>query len=373
MKNLRRIYMALAIILIMIGLLLVFNASGYLAVKTGSSSHRLFNDQLVKAIGGMFVLIIASSLIPYRYYKKYSKHALIFVLFLLVITLVAAPKVNGASRWIDLGVFRLQPSELAKLALIIHLSNMLVSKGERVKSISNGLLYMLIWVLFVATLVFLQPNVSLSIIIVATSFVLLYVGGASAKHLISLAAPTFFLGGIFAMIFQHSRSRIIMFYNILVKGEVPSQVLQANIALGSGGLWGVGLGYSRQSDGFVPYAYGDFIFSILGEEFGFVGTVFVLLLYLALFFVGILIAKRVADRFAQLLVFGISFSILFGAFINAAVVLGLMPPTGITLPFISYGGTSLIVGCFSVGIVVNIAMENAKNQRANNLGVVTID
>ncbi len=367
MRNLIRLYIGLVLILIVIGLLVVFNASGYLAAKHNSPFHYYFNMHLIKVLIGLGLMIIAA-IVPYKYYRQWSKPALLATVFLLIVTILFATRVKGAVRWINLGLIRFQPSELAKLVLIIHLANMLVSKGEKVKSISQGLLYMIFWVVVIGGLVFLQPNVSLSIIIFITAFVLLYVGGASFKHLVSLSIPIFLFGGTFAMLFHHSRRRIIMFYESFAGGKPVPQVLQANIALGSGGAFGVGLGQSRQSDGFVPEAYGDFIFSILGEELGFVGSVLILFIYLALFVIGIIIAKRVADKFAQLLVFGISFGILLGAFVNAAVVTGVAPTTGITLPFISYGGTSLIIGCISVGIVVNIALQEAKLIEVKVLG-----
>ncbi|HSD62426.1 MAG TPA: FtsW/RodA/SpoVE family cell cycle protein, partial [Ignavibacteriaceae bacterium] len=144
------------------------------------------------------------------------------------------------------------------------------------------------------------------------------------------------------------------------------QVRQALLGLGSGGILGVGLGYSRQSNLFLPEAYGDFIFAILGEELGFIGSVMVLLAYLLLFIAGILIAKKCKDVFGQLLAFGISISVLVNAFINVAVATGLVPTTGLPLPFISYGGTSLIFMCISTGILINIGMTNSITQNKNN-------
>ena len=362
MKSLYKIYLGLILSLIVIGLLIIYNASGYSAVKDSLAFEHFFNKHLVKVLLGLLLLVLFS-VIPYKYYKEWSKPALIFTVLLLIATMLVAPKVKGATRWINLGFIRFQPSELAKLVLIIHLSNLLVVKENKILSLKEGLLYLLFWVFLVAGLVFLQPNVSTSIIIIVTSFALLYVGGASFKHLVSIGIPVFFFGGILAMVFHHSRNRLIWFYQSISQGKTIPQVLQAKIALGSGGWFGVGLGHSHQSYGFVPEAYKDFIFSILGEELGFLGSVTVLLAYFALFFVGILIARKVTDKFAQLLVFGLSFSLLLGGFTNIAVVIGAAPTTGITLPFISYGGTSLIIGCISAGIVINIARTGIKEAR----------
>ena len=165
------------------------------------------------------------------------------------------------------------------------------------------------------------------------------------------------------MIFAHSRSRILTFVHHLTQGgDINLQVKQAILGLGSGGVWGVGLGHSMQSNLFLPEAYGDFIFAILGEELGFLGSVIVMTCYLILLIAGIVIAKKTKDTYGQLLAFGITFSIVTNAFINIAVATGVVPTTGLPLPFISYGGTSLVFLCISVGILVNIALSNAQNK-----------
>ena len=161
------------------------------------------------------------------------------------------------------------------------------------------------------------------------------------------------------MLFTHSRYRIITFITSLHTGEyINIQVKQAILGLGSGGLLGVGIGHSRQSNLFLPEAYGDFIFAIFGEEMGFIGSILLLICFLSLFIAGLLIAKKTKDKFGQLLAFGIIFSIIMYALVNVAVSVGLVPTTGIPLPFISYGGTSLIFLCISIGILINIALSN---------------
>jgi cell division protein FtsW len=163
------------------------------------------------------------------------------------------------------------------------------------------------------------------------------------------------------MIFKHSRERVITYVESLLNGgDINLQVKQAKIALGSGGIVGIGLGHSRQSDLFLPESYGDFIFSILGEELGFAGTVTVLFLFLVLFVTCLIIAKKAQDKFGQLLVLGLGFNIIVSAFINACVVTGLIPTTGITLPFISFGGTSIILFAVSIGIIVNVGRQTVK-------------
>ena len=163
------------------------------------------------------------------------------------------------------------------------------------------------------------------------------------------------------MIFEHSRTRILTFVkSIFYGGGINDQVNQALLALGSGGLFGQGIGNGKQSNLFLPESYGDFIFAIIGEELGFIGAVVLLFGYFLIFLAGLIIAKKAKDTFGQILAFGISFSIITNALINIAVTTGIFPTTGVPLPFISYGGTSIIITCISVGILVNIAVLNAK-------------
>src|SRR3989337_2109899 len=198
-------------------------------------------------------------------------------------------------------------------------------------------------------------------IIIFISLSIFVVGGAKLKHIFATLLGSV-LGAIsIAMIFEHSRSRMLTFVkSILYGGGINDQVNQALLALGSGGLFGQGIGNSKQSNLFLPESYGDFIFAIIGEELGFIGSVLVIVGYFTIFFAGILVAKTARDTFGQLLAFGISFSIILNAFINIAVTTGIFPTTGVPLPFISYGGTSIIITCVSVGILVNIAILNAK-------------
>ena len=207
----------------------------------------------------------------------------------------------------------------------------------------------------------IQPNLSTAIIIVFSSFILLYIGGSRFKHIASTLGVASIAGAGIMMLFTHSRQRILGYLESLGGNSEPNiQVLQAKIGLGSGGILGIGIGQSRQSNLFLPESYGDFIFSILGEQFGLLGTSLVLTLFFALFVVGIIIAKKSDDQYGQLLGFAISFNIILSAFINAGVVTGLMPTTGITLPFISFGGTSIILLSASVGILINIANQGNK-------------
>jgi len=352
MKNLARILITIVSVLITLGTILIFSTKGY---------SYLFSH-MSKVIFA-FAAFIFFAIVPYKYYRNLSKIFLIGIVLVLIYTLLFAPAVKGASRWIDLGFIKFQPSELAKIFLLMHLAVMIDDRGDEIKNFNGGLKFMLIWIAVVSSLIFLQPNVSTTVIVAFTSFILLYVGGARILHLGGIVGGLMVVGGIGAMIFDHSRTRILTFVNSLLEGgNINLQVLQSKIALGSGGLFGLGIGHSRQSDLFLPEPHNDFIFSVVGEELGFFGALALLVAYMAVFFVGILIAKRAKDNLGQLLAFGISFTIILSAFIHVAVGLGLLPTTGITLPFISFGGTSIIIFSISIGILINIALRANKHQ-----------
>ncbi len=362
MKTLIKILIASVFILILLGAVLVFSASGtYSAIKF-NNIYVLFKLHLWKVFSALAALIVFSVL-PYENYKRFSKFFMIGIIVLLFLTLVFASEVKGASRWIDLGIFQFQPSELAKIILIIHLAKMIELKGKFIKDFKNGYVYLMFWILMVCGLVIAQPNVSTSVIIFIVSFVLLFIGGARIKHLAATAGTLLIVGGSIMMSLSHARERIMTFINTFGEGgESNIQVLQSKIALGSGGMFGVGIGHSRQSDLFLAESYSDFIFSILGEELGFIGTVAVLFTYLTIFTIGIIIAKKAPDRFGQLLAFGLAFNIVLSGFINAAVATGVIPTTGITLPFLSFGGTSIILFSISIGVIINIGLQTYKKR-----------
>lgn len=349
-----------AFALMLLGLVIVLSASSTYSLNRFDSVFYLFNSHLFKVILSVSFLILFS-FVPYELYKGYSKAAIFIMVGVLVYTLIAAPNIKGAARWLNLWLFSIQPADLAKLVLVIHLAYMLDQKHDLLYDYRHVYIPMFLWVVAISSLIIVQPNFSTGILIVLISLSLLYVGGARLKHIMTSMLILISLGGIVAMIYPHTRERIFSFLNAIFSGGDPNlQVKQALYSLGSGGIFGVGVGNSMQSNLFLPEAYGDFIFAILGEETGFVGTVFVIASYLLLFISGILIAKKAKDRFGQLLAFGITISIVSYALVNMAVTTGLLPTTGLPLPFISYGGTSLLFVCIGIGILINIALSNQK-------------
>ncbi len=358
MKKLSVILFFLALILILSGLVVVLIASSSVSAMKYSDSFHLFEKHLFRVLWAILAMFIAA-LIPYEFYKYLSKYLIIGIALTLLITLFVAVERKGAGRWISFFGIEFQPTDAAKLFLVIHLSYLLDKKDEYLDEFKRGYLPLMIWTFIIAVLIFFQPNVSNAVMIVVTSLILIYVGGVAFKHVFATGAVLLMAAYSFAMIFSHAKERIESYAEaVMTGGYLNVQVLQALVSLGSGGILGVGIGNSRQNNLWLPEAYGDFIFGILGEQFGLLGTISVLLIYLLLIFTGVLIAKKTIDKFGQLLAFGIITQIGFYALVNILVTVGLLPTTGLPLPFISYGGTSILFNCIGIGILINIAFTN---------------
>lgn len=357
--------------LMLLGLIIVMSASSTYSVFKFDNVFYLFNSHLFKVFLGIGAIVLFA-FIPYDLYRSLSKPMIILTTILLIVTLLIAPDIKGAGRWLNLGLFTLQPSDIAKLVLIIHLSVLLEDKTNVMENYRHGFLYLFIWIMIISGLIMLQPSISNGIILILITLTLIYTGGAKFKHILASMLLSGLAIGTIAMIFPHSRSRILSYVgSILNGGDLNFQVKQALYSLGSGGIFGVGIGNSMQNNLFLPEAYGDFIFAILGEELGLIGSITVLTAYLILFISGIMVAKKAKDRFGQFLAFGITISIVLDAFVNVAVTTGLVPTTGLPLPFISYGGTSLVFLCISVGILINVAFTN--HMRENGVVYVKDD
>jgi len=273
--------------------------------------------------------------------------------------------VHGASRWLTLGGFGLQPSEFAKYALIFHLCVLMADKKERVKDFTAGFLPMLVWIVAVTVLVLAQPNFSNGAMIFAISLVMLFIGRARLSH-IALTAGACVPPLIVYMLSAPYRMQRILSY--VGGGEASAgakhQLYQAIIGFGNGGLFGLGPGGSRQRDHFLPESYGDFVFSIVGEEYGLLGTLIIVLLFLMILLRGMKIAKHAPDELGRTLAIGITVAITLYALINAGVTLGILPTTGLPMPFVSYGGSSMFFSSIAVGILLNISMQTDLHPRA---------
>jgi cell division protein FtsW len=266
MKKLAVIVFFATLSLILIGLIIVMSASSTYSATKFNNSFYLFNQHLYKVLFGI-AMLIAFSFIPYEWYRNVSKPAVISAALLLLITLIIAPQVKGSGRWLNLGFTTIQPADIAKLVLIIHLAFLLEKKKEYVTELKNGFLALLSWVFIFVVLIFFQPNVSNALLITVVSLTMIFVGGARLKHVLVSSLVLLASAGVFMMFLTHSRKRILSFiHSFGENGQLAHQVKQGIISLGSGGLFGIGIGGSRQSNLFLPESYGDFILAILGEE-----------------------------------------------------------------------------------------------------------
>ncbi len=353
-------------LLICFGMIILMSASSNFTMGHNAGRFSMVLSQFAKASLGLFAMLVFAA-VPYTMYRKLSKVAMFVIVAILIATLFM-PEKNHVRRWFTVGIISFQSVDFAKVILIVHLAVMIEQKGELIKDFKNGFLYMIIWIFTVCGLVILQPNVSNSIVIFLVAFFMLFIAGAELKHLagslVGAAIPAFTL----MMIFPHSRARVFQFIDGLLKdGEINYQVSQAIIGLGSGGIYGLGFGHSNQRNLFLPEAYGDFIFAIVGEETGFIGAILLLSAYVTMAIIGFRIAKNAVDTLGQMLAAGISISFILHALIHISVSSGLTPTTGLPLPFISHGGTSLLTLCSGIGILINVGLTGINEQQPKPL------
>ncbi|MCX6146598.1 MAG: putative lipid II flippase FtsW [Candidatus Kapabacteria bacterium] len=353
------------ILLPIIGLMLFSIAFVYSASYTISdlklrSTDNLFIKHGINVLLGIIVMIITSA-IDYQHWKKISKYGLIGAIILLVIVIFHGAGAKGATRWISLGFVRFQPSELAKFALVIHFATLLSQKQKVIKSFNEGFLPFLLWTGLVCVLIALQPNFSNTAVIFLIAFSMMFIGNINLLHLSSMLVVCIIGGGIFAVSATYRLNRILAYLGMgdgsAATENVNYQLNQALLAIGNGGIHGVGAGQSRQSHMFLPESYGDFIFSVIGEEYGFIGLTLIILAFVMIFWRGMSVAKKAPDNFGYYLAVGILVTFAFYVFVNAGVNTGLLPTTGVPFPFLSYGGTAILIYSFAMGILLNISAQ----------------
>jgi len=345
-----------------LGLVELYSASALMARENGLPAHYYALRQLGGVAGGIVIAAILAKL-DYRHLRALAWPMLAGLLLVLIVMILPgtesiAPRVNGARRWLQLGI-SIQPSEFAKIALIVWTAALTVKKQDRLHSLRRGLApFLLVW-LAVTVPVLLQPKFSAALLLLLLSALVLFAGGARIGHFILL--------GILAVPIVWSQiesagyrmRRIVAF---LDPGADPSgvsyQIHQSLIAVGSGGVTGVGFGDSRQKFGFLPEPHNDFLFAMIGEEWGFIGTTLTLLLYLGFALIGYRIARSAPDLFGYLLAIGMTNLIVVSALLHMGVALALLPTTGVNLPFMSYGRSGLIVGFVAVGLLLSVARES---------------
>ncbi|MWV45151.1 putative lipid II flippase FtsW [Paenibacillus sp. HJL G12] len=367
----------LTFLLVGFGLVMVFSASSSLTI----SSSKFHNDalyftkrQFIWALLGTFVMFVAMNI----HYSKYKK-LFVPMFFVTVILLILVPfteGINGARSWLQLFGLGIQPTELAKITIILYLSALIVKKGERFRDLRTGYIPVMVIVGFVAGLIMMQPDLGSTLILVATSAIIIYAGGASLKHILASAAllilgASLVLGANYlvksithsddsqAQSSNYKMGRITAWIDPYKdeKGD-GYNLIQSLTAIGNGQLTGTGFGKSIQKLNYIKNPYNDFIFPVMAEEFGFIGTSIFLLVYIYFIWRGILIALRCPDPFGTLVGIGIMGLFAIQAFVNIGGVSQTIPLTGVTLPFISYGGTSLLIMMFAMGIMLSISRQS---------------
>ena len=350
------------LILIVFGLIVLSSAGIVDGQKKFGSSYYYLNHQLLYGVlpglAGMFIL----SRINYRFWKKVSLFVLIGSLALMIMIFMPGfgHGLKGATRWINFGVLSFQPSEILKLSLIIYLAAWFGNRDERTKKWSYGIMPFLIILAFVALLLFLQPDIGTLIVVSFISLGLYFLAGPSYKQFAGIILVLFLALSAIIVVEPYRFERLKSFWDPSADPRGSSyQINQSLISIGSGGLFGVGYNNSSQKQGgFLPEVIGDSIFAIIAEELGLIGSVFTVGLFAVLCFFLVNIAKSASDKFGALLVMGINLWIMSQAFVNIAAISGLVPLTGIPLPFISYGGTAVAVLLSGMGIVFNVAKDS---------------
>jgi len=349
----------LAAVLIVVGLVSVYGASSLVSTQGGVVGASYFFKQAIgAAIGGLGATILART--DYHIWQRWAWPLLGLTAFLLLLpilpfTRMVAPTLNGARRWVSLGFTVIQPSELAKFTIVCWTAMLAAKKGDQLRTFKFGLLPFLVVLFPIIGLVFLEPNLSMALLLTMLAGTVLFAAGARIGHFLLLgmgAAPVLFFAVASA---QYRLARVLHFLSSgSAPSEAQSQVHQSLVGIGAGRLIGVGFGQGQQKLGYLPYAYSDFIFSTIAEEWGFLGGLVIILCFGGICWLGLRIARRAPDPFGQFLAVGLTAVIGVTAILHIAVTLAVMPATGITLPLISYGRTSLFVSLAAIGVLISI-------------------
>lgn len=349
------------ILLVAIGAIMIYSASSYRAANELHDSMAYLKKHLI------FIFIGGASLFFFMNWDYHTLKNGRLVTFLIISTIILLllvflfPPINGAQRWIQLGFLSLQPSELAKYVIVIYLARILDKKGDEIKSFWKGVFPALTVAGIFAVLVLAEKNLSITSVIMFTAFILITISGARKRHLFAIGGSGLLVGISLILMAPYRLKRLMSFLNPWAdpKGD-GYQLIQSLLALGSGGFLGLGFGMSRQKAYYLPEPHNDFIFSIIGEETGFLGGLILIILFMVLIWRGVIISIKCRDTFGTLLSMGITSVIAIQVIINLAVVTGTMPVTGVPLPFISYGGSSLLFNMVAIGILLNVSKNRAK-------------
>jgi cell division protein FtsW len=345
--------------LLVFGLVILSSASVVLSQDASSQSYYFLKHQLLYGLSLGMAFFLIFQRIPYHYWQKLAFP--LMILSLILLSLVFVPELGyghgGARRWINLGFFSLQPFEFVKITFILYLAALLSRKGQEKQVLKKSLIPFLVITGIISLLVLLQPNMSALAIIVLIAALLYFLAGFNVFYLITILL-SLVLTGFFALIktAPYRMGRLMVFLHPEIDPQgIGYQINQALLAIGSGGLFGLGLGHSIQKWKYLPEPIGDSIFAIAAEELGLIGAGVLVIFFILLAWRGLRIAKNAPDKFGYLLAGGITGWLFFQAFINMAAISGLMPLTGMPLPFISYGGSAMVACLIGIGILVNVS------------------
>ena len=358
MKPVDKTLLTIMVMLLLLGLLTLFSATYYKAQDRGDALSEVKKQLFGVAVGTAAMAVTAN--IPYHFWERRRVVVCGVILSAVLLLLVVIPgigkSINGSRRWLALGPLSFQPGEFAKYATVLFMAMTLTVRGRKIEKLFTGILPVLIVPGVMFLLILEQPNLSTAGTIIIVSVVMVMLAGAKWRHMTLLGIGGLIVGAYYAWSAEYRRERLLSFTNPFAKmSDEGYQLSQSLIAFGSGGLFGMGLGQGRQKYAYLPYPESDFIFAIVGEDFGLVGCLAVILLFVSFMIAGMRIAMHCEDRFGCLLAAGITCMISVQAFINMGVVVGILPTTGLPLPFFSAGGTSLSITMAAVGIMLNIS------------------
>ena len=352
------------LLLLSIGLIMLLSASSPSALSESGNSYSYFFRQAIFAVAGLFMMWVISN-IDYRFYQKYYKLAYIVAFILLLAVPFIGRTINGAKRWIYVtDTLSFQPSEMAKLLMIIFYAGILVKNRDELNKYGKGFVKHILMVVPIIGLLLIEPHFSASMIIIGIVAIMMIIAGCKFWHFL-VSGLVVGVPGIIGLILlePYRLQRVTTFLNPWSDPTGDGwQVIQSLYAIGSGGVFGAGLGESKQKYLYIPEPHNDFIFSILAEELGFIGCAVVIILFAIFIWRGILIAMKSPDMFGSLIAIGITAQVAIQVIINIAVVTSSMPATGMPLPFFSYGGTSLFILLCEMGILLNISKAGAKKE-----------
>ena len=345
--------------LVVFGIAATYGAASQVTLEGQNVGIGFALRQLSGAFVGGLLLLLASRLDYYRWRQLAWPLLFVTIGFLLVpllpFTRALAPLVNGARRWVDVGPFNFQPSELARVVVVIWCAMLASKKGEQVREFKKGVLPFVLILSVVSLLILLEPNLSMATVVALLGGLVLFTSGAKIGHF------ALFGGMAMILVFHQIRDaqyRLARLLTFLTPGDATTQagfqIHQSLVGIGSGQIFGVGFGEGQQKLGYLPYAYSDFLFSTIGEEWGFIGILVVVFLFSLFCWLGFRIARTATDPFGQYLAVGLTAAIGLTAFMHMAVSLGLIPTTGLTLPFMSYGRSSQVISLLATGILINV-------------------